>query len=153
MDDFVYLDWMKNAYEVNEQNTRSIDSKAYSMVGIIGAILTIQSSFLLNLVPTTSTKYLFVVSLIAYFVSILFFVLCVLNRKYAFYPTAKAVEHVYCEDVSDERFISGFMGDYKNVINHNFDILLKKSKLLFLGFVSFIFGLVFLLLFILCVLI
>lgn len=140
-DDLINVENMKKSYQLVDDSIRSLDNKSVQMISIIGVMFTIQVSVLPENVSSWGTIF-FVFSLITYFISAMLFIKSCMTREYKFHPTPKTVCHHYEDDVTDEEYISEYIGESEYVINHNLNIVKIKGNDSKFGFYFFAFGLI-----------
>lgn len=155
MDDFIFLEWMKVAYEVVEENNRNIDDKSIRMITIIGAMFTIQATLTSYLIcnPPVHILIIFLASLLSYLFSCILFICSISIRKFEAFPTNDSIIHTYEKNFNEEDFVNGFLGDYNEALKNNENILAQKGQFACWGFFFFSLGLIMLMVFIILLLI
>lgn len=144
MDDFIYIEDMK--LEMNNLNNvnNEIESKAYNMIAITGILLGLQGT-LLNSYPFTTIwlDLLFILPIIAFLISIYFFITNLQVKGYHLLPCSEGVIKYYEEEYSQEDYISTMLGNYEWAINKNTQIINTKSQFNKKGLYCFEIGLLF----------
>ena len=150
MDDNIIMENMKTAYTQVGNIVNDLDNKSFQMLSIISVMLTLEISLLLPILHGMET-ILFLVSLIAYFISAFLFLKVCLLKKYCLYPTNDSEVYHYEYDIPADEYMSGALGDYDFAIKHNLELIDTKNKDMILGYYSFIIGLFLTLITVFCV--
>lgn len=143
MNDKNYLTQMEIAYQrlydlINDQET-----KATRMITITGVIFSLQSSVLFpKLLAFHTPLIILLFSVIAYLISVIWFIKVLTVDTIGVFPTNNAVEKCYCYEYSEEEYINGFLGDYNDSMNQNKKLSDNKGKYLKYGFYFFICALI-----------
>lgn len=140
MDDLINVENMKQSYQIVDDTIQSLDNKSVQMISIIGIMFTIQVTVLPENVSSFGS-ILLIFSLIAYFISAFLFIKSCITRKYKFHPTPETVCHHYEDDVSEDDYISEYIGECDHVINFNLSIIQQKGVDSQFGFYFFSIGL------------
>lgn len=144
MDDFVYIEDMKLEMNILNRSNNEIESKAYNMIAITGVLLGLQGT-LLNSYPFTNfvLDILFMLPIIAFLISIYFFIKNLQVKGYHVLPCAEGVVKYYEEEYCEEEYISTMIGNYEWVINENTEVINSKSEFNKKGLYCFEVGLLF----------
>lgn len=142
MDNEILLQELEKANELINASNTELDNKATNMIIIIGAMFSLQASFLF---PNTANyeSIICLLSLICYSVALLLFIKPLITKKFKLYPNLNAIKEYYEYDLSENEYQEQVLGRYNNVITYNTDQILSKGKYTWLGFCFLIGGIIF----------
>ena len=142
MDNEILLTELEKTYGLIESSNIQLDNKASNMIMIIGAMLSLQASFLFPLTSTYSS-IICLISLISYSIALILFIKPLIISRFKLYPNLKSIKEYYEFDVSSEEYEFQVLGKYNDVIDYNMSRILSKGKYSYLGFYFMILGVVF----------
>ena len=139
----IYLEQMETAYNNIEKSNKEIDNKSFTMIGIIGVMLTLPATvFPYQNIHPWFIKVLFIISIITYGIAITFFTTVVFARDFEIFPNSEGVKKEYEKDTPDDEFIAKCTGSYYRAAEYNNNIIRSKGKPLKRGFYSFFTGII-----------
>lgn len=137
----ILLQEIEKAYELINASNNELDNKATNMIIIIGAMFSVQASFLF---PVTKNfgSIICLLSLVFYSVALILFIKPLITKKFKVYPNLNAIKEYYEYDLSEEEYQEQVLGRYNDVITFNTGQILSKGKYAWLGFYFLIAGVV-----------
>ena len=158
IDDSIYLNQMELEYSnINEFHSK-LEQKAYTMIGIIGVVMSIESSIILSLnfkvemlflVNSNSLLFLiFLSSIISFLISMFLFLFSLKDNNFKIMPNSDSIIDYYEYDYDEIEFYQTMLGDYQVSIKNNLNLVRKKYIYTYYGFIPFEIGIIFLIIFI-----
>jgi len=141
MEDKIYINDLKQSYEIINKTNSEIDNKSLTMIVIMGTMLTVQLSFLLPTFkdnPTGSCICMW--ASIMYIVAILLFTIALLTKRFKYYPDMNSIINNYENMVSEEEYVESTIGRYGSTNNYNLKVIKFKGIVTRIGFIPFILG-------------
>lgn len=139
MNDEVYINDLKQSYEIINNTNSEIDNKSLSMIVVIGAMLTIQLSFLLPTFKENPTgTSICIGASVMYITSIVLFTISLISRRFKYYPDMESIIDNYECKISTEDYITSTIGMYGSTNKYNLEIINFKGMISRLGFIVFI---------------
>lgn len=139
MNDDVYINDLKQSYEIINNTNTEIDNKSLSMIVIIGAMITIQLSFLLPTFKNNPTgTSICIWASVVYIVPILLFTISLISRRFKYYPDMESIIDNYECDISESEYITSTIGMYGSTNKYNLEVINFKGIISRIGFIAFI---------------
>ena len=136
IDDSIYLNQMELEYSnINEFHNR-LEQKAYTMIGIIGVVISIIFSIILNFDFKSNQFffgnlkfYLILIlfgAIICFMISMFLFLVSLHIKPYDILPKFDSIIEYYELEYYEEDFYQSMLGDYGITINKNLYIIKNK---------------------------
>lgn len=139
MNDKVFINDLKQSYEIINNTNTEIDNKSLSMIVIMGAMMTIQLSFLLPTFKNNPTgTSICIWASVVYIVSILLFTISLISRRFKYYPDMDSIVENYEKNISEEEYVEYTIGIYGSTNNYNLRVINFKGLISRMGFITFI---------------
>lgn len=117
MEDKIYINDLKQSYEIINNTNSEIDNKSLTMIVIIGAMLTVQLSFLLPTFKDNPTGTCICMwASVTYIVSILLFTIALFTKRFKYYPDMDSIIDNYENNVSYDEYVESTIGMYGSKI-------------------------------------
>lgn len=142
MDNQILIQELEKAYSIIDASNTELDNKSINMIIIIGAMLSLQVSFLFPL-TCNYISIICLISLFCYSIALILFIKPLITKKFKVYPNIDAVKEYYEYDYDDAEYQEQVLGRYNDVITFNEEQILSKGKYSWLGFYFLIFGVIF----------
>lgn len=106
MEDKIFINDLKQSYEIINKTNSEIDNKSLTMIVIIGAMLTVQLSFLLPTFKDNPTgTFICMWDSIMYIVAILLFTIALITKRFKYYPDMNSIINNYENMVSEDEYV------------------------------------------------
>lgn len=141
MEDKIYINDLKQSYEIINNTNSEIDNKSLTMIVIIGAMLTVQLSFLLPTFKDNPTGTCICMwASVTYIVSILLFTIALFTKRFKYYPDMDSIIDNYENNVSYDEYVESTIGMYGSTNKYNLKVIKFKGILTRISFIPFILG-------------
>ena len=142
MDNQVLIQELEKAYSIIDASNTELDNKSINMIIIIGAMLSLQASFLFPL-TCNYISIICLISLFCYSIALILFIKPLITKKFKVYPNLEAIKEYYECEYTISEYENQVLGRYNEVISYNTKQIFVKGKYSWLGFYFLIFGVIF----------
>lgn len=142
-DKFLY-ELLKEAFYNEYERLHALEEKSHRLLAVTGIILTFQGSLAIisqsNYFTTLSSRFiLFLLSLLFYAISIIFFLKAYSSSEFLYIPDTKKIKK-YEYQTNREELINYLITQYKKKFNKNKELLKNKNKNINRGILTFSIG-------------
>lgn len=143
MNDKIYINDLKQSYEIINNTNSEIDNKALNMIILTSAMVTLQLSFILpTFKDNPAGASICFWSSISYLLSILLFIIVLCTKRFKYYPDMSSIIDNYENMVDEEDYVTLTIGRYGSTNKYNLKVVNFKGIVSRISFIFFIMGLV-----------